>query len=719
MQKIYKLVLAMLCCAFPFLVTAQQTIENIKINQFGYRPTDAKVAVIANPQEGINADENYVPSSTLEVRETGSGNVVFSGTPTAWNNGDTHDQSGDKVWWFDFSSVTVPGNYRVYDAQNNKRSFAFTIDEDIYSHVLKHAVRAFYYQRCGTPKLATYSGQWNDETTCHLHNSQDLASRLVTAKNDASTEKELSGGWHDAGDYNKYVNFTYNTMHSLLFAYQQNPSVFLDNYNIPESGNGVPDVLDEIKWELDWLIKMQLEDGQVLSKLAVTEFQGASPPSSDASPRYYGEASASAARTFASVMAHAANIYKDQPQFATYADTLLSAAVLSWNWLEENPGYSNYQNTGFSSANPEVDEYSQMARQIGAAAMLFAVTGEEKYKSYFEENYQNTHAFEWGYWYPYENTIQDIMLYYSFLENASTEVKQAIIASFDNSFKSNNTDLLTAVNQQQDAYRAFLKEQDYVWSSNKVKADVGSIFYNAALFLNAASTEQYESAAEDYIHFLLGVNPFSWCFMSNMDDLGAEKSIAEIYHGWFSDGTDYDNAHTSPLGPAPGILSGGANLYYVPDGAYTGPTLEPPLNQPVQKRYRDWNTSWPENSWEITEPAIYYQASLVQLLSKFASDKLPENLVTSTDKKIATNTTLLAYPNPMESGRFYIEVPDGIRIEQLQLIDSAGKTIWQQAVNRTELRLDVFINSPLPRGVYMLHATTQRGSIFKSKIWWR
>ena len=166
-------------------------------------------------------------------------------------------------------------------------------------------------------------------------------------------------------------------------------------------------------------------------------------------------------------------------------------------------------------------------------------------------------------------------------------------------------------------------------------------------------------------------------------------------------------------------MSGGANLYYVPDGAYTGPTLEPPLNQPVQKRYRDWNTSWPENSWEITEPAIYYQASLVQLLSKFASDKLPENLVTSTDKKIATNTTLLAYPNPMESGRFYIEVPDGIRIEQLQLIDSAGKTIWQQAVNRTELRLDVFINSPLPRGVYMLHATTQRGSIFKSKIWWR
>jgi len=78
----------------------------------------------------------------------------------------------------------------------------------------------------------------------------------VLTPNDASTAKDLNGGWFDAGDYNKYITFANRPIHDMLWAYQENPDVFGDNWNIPESANGIPDVLDEIKWELDWMFKM-------------------------------------------------------------------------------------------------------------------------------------------------------------------------------------------------------------------------------------------------------------------------------------------------------------------------------------------------------------------------------------------------------------------------------------------------------------------------------
>ena len=84
--------------------------EFIKIDQFGYRPNDQKIAVMSDPQTGFNAALSFTPGPTYEVRNWTTNAVVFSGTPVAWNGGATHSQSGDKVWWFDFSSVTTPGS---------------------------------------------------------------------------------------------------------------------------------------------------------------------------------------------------------------------------------------------------------------------------------------------------------------------------------------------------------------------------------------------------------------------------------------------------------------------------------------------------------------------------------------------------------------------------------------------------------------------------------
>jgi hypothetical protein len=694
---------------WPLTGYSQRILENFKVNQFGYRPSDRKVAVIADPRLGANNQQRYSPGANLQLRNAVTGEVALEVSPTPWKQGAVHAQSGDVVWWLDFSALNTPGQYEIFDPTQQVKSFAFAIDDHIYSHVLKHAVRNFYYQRCGTPKLAQYAGEKWVDAACHL---QDRACRSILAPDDPSTAKDLSGGWHDAGDYNKYTNFTYITLHNLLMAYRNYPEVFPDNYSIPESGNGIPDLLDEIRWELDWLLKMQLPDGQVLGKVSVTQFQASSPPSTDGAPRFYAPAFHSSARTFSSVMAHAHTIFKTIPQLETYADTLLQAAIRSWEWLEANPGFSSYNNQGFGSANPETSEIEQLSRQTAAAVLLFEATGQAKYRDYFDAHYQQMQPYAWGYWYPFEPVIQQLMLLYTRMPGATPQVKANILARFEQAFRSGNPELLTAVNNQEDAYRAFLKDADYVWGSNLAKAHMGLIYLDAAKYLDNAS---FADTGQDYLHYLLGVNPFAWCFLSNMDHLGAKKSLNEVYHNWFSYGTEFSNAKTSAKGPAPGFLSGGANQYWRPDPAFNGPRLAPPLDQPIQKAYRDWNQTWPENSWEITEPAIYYQSGLVYLLAAFASDRQPEiNFVTAVPGDLPASK-FVVYPNPAGAHTFFVEVP--ARLERMGLIAPDGRLVWESARgHQAGETVQISLDQNLPTGLYILKGWAQHTLILIERV---
>jgi endoglucanase len=347
-----------------------------------------------------------------------------------------------------------------------------------------------------------------------------------------------------------------------------------------------------------------------LSKVAVTQFQAASPPSRDFAPRYYGAASTSATLSSAISFAHAAIVFKNS--LPDYALTLGDAAVKAWNWADANPRVI-FTNAGFASANPEVDDYSRGVYKLAAAIYLYGLTGESKYRDYVEANFNNAHALQWNYWYAFEPMIQDALLYYTTLPSANQTTINAINSSKQNSM--NGGEFLQAVNNSTDAYRAYLKTGDYTWGSNRNKSHVGLIFINQAVYgIDPANTSIYRTTGADYIHYIHGVNPHSMTFLTNMYDYGAENCANEMYHGWFFDRTEWDNAKTSK-GPAPGYLTGGANGTFVPDNAYTGPIISPPQAQPVQKAYKDWNTSWPENSWQITEPAIYYQAAYVNLLA--------------------------------------------------------------------------------------------------------
>jgi endoglucanase len=589
----------------------------IAVDQFGYPADLTKVAVISDPQQGFNAAESYTPGTPLEVRTWHSDSVVFTGLPVAWSNGVTHAQSGDRVWWFDFSPVTLWGEYYIYDPGNDTRSARFRIDHVVYEDVLKQAVRAFYYQRRGTDKPLPYAGaRWTDGTN-FLGPLQDSHCRLISNPV-LATEKDLRGGWFDAGDYNKYVNWTINPLSDLLFAYRQNPLIWPDDWNIPESGNGVPDLLDEVKWELDWLLRMQNANGSVLSKVGVSSFQGASPPSTESSQTFYGAESTTASYTTAGTFAQAARAYQSAGLTA-YANTLSNAAVAAYNWAVANPSVL-YTNTGFDSGSPEVDTnnyaYERDVLRIRAAIFLYDITGQSAYRTYVESNFTSVHAMAWGWWGPYEIAVQDALLLFTTLPGVTPSVVSTIRTSRQNSIGSG--DFIGAWTAGKDAYRAYVWDDGYHWGNSQVKGHMGLLFAQQNAYgLNPALAATYRAAAAGFVHYLHGVNPLTMVYLSNMYDYGAESCANEMYHSWFWNGTIYDNALTSPNGPAPGYVTGGANKNFQPADAYTGPRLAPPMDQPPQKAYKDWNASWPEDSWEITEPALGYQGAFVFLLSRF------------------------------------------------------------------------------------------------------
>src|SRR5882724_7575252 len=100
---------------------------HLLVDQFGYRNTDPKVAVIRNPQVGFDSADTFAPGATYQLRKADDGTVVFSGALTPWNNGAVEASSGDSGWWFDFSSVNASGTYFVYDVDKQVRSPTFAI----------------------------------------------------------------------------------------------------------------------------------------------------------------------------------------------------------------------------------------------------------------------------------------------------------------------------------------------------------------------------------------------------------------------------------------------------------------------------------------------------------------------------------------------------------------------------------------------------------------
>jgi hypothetical protein len=281
---------------WPATFTFQTTMDPLRfspaihVNQEGYMPGYSKRAMVGYYLGSLG--EMSIPG-TFTLRDEATGQQVFSGTLTQRPDvGYTYDPTPYQlVYQADFSSFEIPGTYRL-SVPGLGASLPFFIHSGVGMSFARAYALGLYHQRCGTSN----SLPWTRFThaACHIapssvplpSSSFDFTWNIISAYSSDAHDNprhtaptiqgpstclypfqrqgqiDVSGGHHDAGDYSRYTINSAGLVHYLIFAVDSLPGVAaLDNLGIPESGDGVSDVLQEAKWEADFLAKMQDTDG--------------------------------------------------------------------------------------------------------------------------------------------------------------------------------------------------------------------------------------------------------------------------------------------------------------------------------------------------------------------------------------------------------------------------------------------------------------------------
>lgn len=287
-----------------------------KVNQIGYLPLDAKTL-------HVTTSDAAAPGSAVAIVDSNSGQTVWSGILSSSAIDDTAS-TGEFVLSADFSALSTPGTYVA--TIGGMSSPSFPVATSAYNSLYRDALRTFYLIRCGVAIDDAETGI--QHPACH---TQDAILR------DAGTALDLTGGWHNAGDYGKWVHEAAISTSLLLWLAELNPGGVLQiSAGTPESNDGIPDLLNEARWGLTWLLKMQQPDGSVLHKVDTQpNFAWGIPPQNDPYTRMAGFASTIDAADFTAVMLQAARVF--QSVDASFAEQCAQAASSSWGWVQANP----------------------------------------------------------------------------------------------------------------------------------------------------------------------------------------------------------------------------------------------------------------------------------------------------------------------------------------------------------------------------------------------
>ena len=359
------------------LLAAQQPTGAIRLNSLGYLPQQEKEAT-------ITADVN-----TFVVKDAETNETLFSGkTSDPFYQEDT----GQEVVMADFSALHRPGSYYL-ELSNGSRSAIFPVGETIYRDPFRTTMRGFYLWRCGMAVAGDHGGDHFCTEACHMEDG------YLDYLGEKGGQRDGSGGWHDAGDHGKYIVNAGITMGILSMAWEQfQPQIEKIDLQLPETAPGLPPYLQELKWEMDWVLKMQYADGsgRVSHKLTRTNFSGFIMPQDDKEKRYFTEWSSAATASFTAMTAQAARLFA--PYDPAYADRLLTAARLSYDYLQQHPEekpfiQGDFQTGGYQTTDPD--------DRLWAAAELWQTTGEEAYLLDFEQraaaiSFRVDEDWDWG-----------------------------------------------------------------------------------------------------------------------------------------------------------------------------------------------------------------------------------------------------------------------------------------------------------------------------------
>ncbi len=538
----------------------EKTYPLIKVNQLGYKPDCEKSALISGFYEQITEIES---GTVFELVDSSTDKTVYESRMTLVTPYD-EKYSGEKILSADFTEFNECGTYylRIKDSGGNAiDSVSFTISDSVYDDLLYDTMRYFYYQRANTEITEEYGGEYvrSDMTP------KDFSAPLSS---DRDILLDVSGGWYDAGDIGKYVCPGATAVNTLLWAYKMFPEKFCDGQNnIPEGVNGIPDILDEIRYELDFLLKMQdKKTGGFYLKV-----KSRNESDSDGDRTVWNglddKCLTNATADASAVLAFASVIYRDFD--ADYADKMLEAAVNGWKYIEENPNV--YTETTYSGNNNNSSTF-------WAAACLYYATGDSAYNDYFISEYDNnTKAFKAG---ANGHSVSDMAIYgfYTYLlsENKDTELVNDISRRFDN-WKKVLTD-----RYKENPWNISLPEWSFWWGSfNIVLGNPQDIYIGNSLLGNDNS--ETVKMSQDAVNFILGENAMSKSYITGEGENAIKCTFSTFYDG------------NSDKGVPSGYMPGGIN-------AANGSLISRfPL-----KCYTD-----DAGDWFTNENAIYWNAVMV------------------------------------------------------------------------------------------------------------
>jgi hypothetical protein len=314
------------------------------------------------------------------------------------------------------------------------------------------------------------------------------------------------------------------------------------------------------------------------------------------------------------MFAHAAISYDGFESLAQDRIELRARAERAWRRFVSGPRQTECDKGEVQAGDADWNDQDQTAEAVVAAVYLFALTGNSEYSDYVKAHYRETRPYRDLGWSRYNPHQGEALLFYARQPGVDGNIATTILNDKLADVAAGNQ--IYGMQPDDDLYRAYLHDQQYHWGSNQVRANYGNTNMDASRLVKA-DPAPYLERAQGILHYFHGVNPFAMVYLSNMYGYGATRSVNEIFHAWFWHNTRWDSPKTSSCGPVPGFIPGGPNANAGGDGVPA--TLKPPVDQPRQKAYRDWNTPWPEASWAISEPAIYYQAAYIRLLARFAN----------------------------------------------------------------------------------------------------
>ena len=579
-----------------------KNVPAIKVDTVGYPSGWPKMAVF-----------NVNPKGA--VIKTEKGKVAYKVKAADIHSFGVDPASKDPVWQVDFSALSAADRY--YFQAGKAKSDPFSIGLGLYEEALQASIKSFYYQRCRTALTEPFA-KWKDHSytrrgPCHAHAEVGWDMADYPQKKNKFV---MDAGWHDAGNFDMYVCSTAPTCQAILLAYERHPELFKSmNLNIPESGNGTPDILNECRWGLRWVLCMQDKNGGFHARDAVFDWSPTGPADEDNKTRWVaGVGTVSTAKACAA-LALAARVYA--PFDAVFAKRCGEVAQKGWDFLQGHPKHIVLDNHG--SEQTVWDEGADMPQEGGcrlaAAVEMWRTYGKPEYleaaQGYLKEPQTQALMLMRGAWvdiarWPVVELAEDKKVPTETRDDCKKRVLDACATVRDFVEKS-------------DGYRCVQGMDGYIWSSNEIMMQEAFLLAEAAK-LDPTQTWAKE-AARDQWHWILGRNPNGFSMVTS---IGKEPNA--LYHCEWG---------KSPA-PPPGYLEGGPNSH---NAAFLAPDAPAkallwdnpkPLNSGLPAHHlwhweesdlwdggfvpRDkWDTGW----WVVTEPDINSNADFILAAAEF------------------------------------------------------------------------------------------------------